>query len=133
MQHCTKYPHQECSSSQTACGSTCCDSGEKCDSSTYTCSSTSSSQDDPPKDEKPHKSGGSSKSSKAITGKALAGIVVGVLAGVALVFSVVSWFCCGCFGKRKKKSEVVGQSPPAYVEKNKGVEQQVQEVTPEAK
>jgi len=116
-----------CSSIQTVCGSTCCSVDDVCDASSSTCSS------------KPHKPKSATDSSsrtsysKKLSGKALAGIVTGVLAGVALVGATVLLLFRRCFGSKKKAEEGAAQEPPAYGAKDKDLEPQVQEVAPEPK
>jgi uncharacterized membrane protein YqiK len=74
--------------------------------------------------------------------KVLAGIVVGVVALIAIVGAVLLWFFGVCFGRKKGtgekgvEGEVVGevQAPPGYGEgpgQEKGVESQVKEVPSE--
>lgn len=119
---------QTCPSYKQTCGSTCCELDEICDSNSSTCT----------KSHKPKSASGSSSeesTSKKLPGKALAGIVTGVVAGVALVVAAVLWVfrgCLGCFG-RKKADKTAEQDPPAYDVNDKKLETQVQEVAPEAR
>jgi hypothetical protein len=80
-----------------------------------------------------------SKPKKRLSGKALGGIITGVVAFVGLVTAALLWFCraCECVGRKKKTEENAGvgaeKVPQVYDEQNKGVESQVQEAAPEVK
>jgi hypothetical protein len=67
----------------------------------------------------------------------VAGIVTGVVAGLALMGAVVLGIfrgCLGlCFGRKKKAATGAEPKPPAYGVTNKDAEPQVQEVAPGAK
>ena len=124
-----------------------------CDTSTSTCSTpastegegsssegegssseednSSSQEDSSSQSDEPNKSSSSKSSSSKLAPKSLAGIVIGVLAGVGLLVSGVLYKCCGCFRKKNKNPSVDAspQEASSGSEAGKGFTAQVIEVS----
>ncbi|EPE34385.1 hypothetical protein GLAREA_10079 [Glarea lozoyensis ATCC 20868] len=112
-----------CSTYETTCGSYCCNEATqscKTDSSGSDYCGTKYSEPD----------GTSSKSSKKIPGKAIAGIVIGVLAALSLIGSGILYCCCG-IGRKKAAEQSTPIEPPGYDDGSKNVEPGVAQVAPE--